>query len=555
MYWGIFFFFGGLILIIFSLILLKNILSFLICLNLLKLCIINKEIFFILDWMNLIFIRVVIIISGCVIIYSHEYIINEGNKIGFCYIIILFVIRMIFIVIRNNIWFIMLGWDGLGIISYCLIIYYNGKNSSNAGIITVLRNRLGDIGIMIRIIFMVDLRTWIIKRFCYISIRFNITMFIVVMGAITKRAQFPFRAWLPAAMAAPTPVSSLVHSSTLVTAGVYLIIRFNIFFTGGIFSDILLILSILTLLLAGIGGLLENDIKKIIALSTLRQLGLIIVTLSFGGIKLAFFHLLTHAMFKAILFICAGVIIHLNGGNQDIRVIGGMGLNNSVLVSAILLGSLSLRGVPFLRGFYSKDLLLEIIYINNLGRLMIVILVVGVMLTLIYSFRLLYYTVWIGVLGVNLLREHDLEIILISIILMRLGVIFMGSCFSWMIFRMDEVVTLSFLIKIFNINYVVMGLLIYIYVFSYFWRSRNFQKWRIFLGGIWFLPLITRRIFLKNILFYGKIVEVIDYGWLENISGGGVIKIFNNFFFYELKVSLKINEILILILLIIILFI
>lgn len=180
-----------------------------------------------------------------------------------------------------------------------------------------------------------------------------------MVAAITKRAQIPFSAWLPAAIAAPTPVSALVHSSTLVTAGVYLLIRFS-FILGETCSIFLLFISTITIFISGIVAVFEYDLKKIIALSTLRQLGIIIFAISLGLYNVAFFHLLTHALFKALLFLCAGVLIHGVGNTQDIRSFGALSLNYPVVTVCINLANLSLCGIPFLAGFYSKDLIVEL---------------------------------------------------------------------------------------------------------------------------------------------------------------------------------------------------
>ncbi|XP_036347091.1 NADH-ubiquinone oxidoreductase chain 5-like [Rhagoletis pomonella] len=183
---------------------------------------------------------------------------------------------------------------------------------------------------------------------------------LIILADIRKRAQIPFSTWLPAAMAAPTPVSALVHSSTLVTAGVYLLIRFNILLNNSFLGQLLLLLS-------GLGANFEFDLKKIIALSTLSQLGLIMRILSIGLYKLAFFHLLTHALFKALLFICAGAIIHNIQNSQDIRLIGALGIYIPLSTSCFNVANLALCGMAFLAGFYSKDIILEIVslsYIN-----------------------------------------------------------------------------------------------------------------------------------------------------------------------------------------------
>jgi NADH-ubiquinone oxidoreductase chain 5 len=192
-----------------------------------------------------------------------------------------------------------------------------------------------------------------------------------VLAAITKRAQIPFSSWLPAAIAAPTPVSALVHSSTLVTAGVYLLIRFNVLLAGTKFGSFLLLF----------------------ALSTLSQLGLIIRILAIGFPKLAFFHLLTHALFKALLFICAGAIIHNIKDSQDIRYMGGLVIQIPLTSSCFNLSNLALCGIPYLAGFYSKDLILEIVSLSYLNFFSFILYFFSTGLTVCYSLRLVYYSI------------------------------------------------------------------------------------------------------------------------------------------------------------------
>lgn len=185
---------------------------------------------------------------------------------------------------------------------------------------------------------------------------------------MTKSAQMPFSSWLPAAIAAPTPVSALVHSSTLVTAGVFLLIRFYNFLTEiKYFNFILIIISCSTILIAGLSALTECDLKKIIALSTLSQLGVIIASLGLGCVNLAFFHLITHALFKALLFICAGSIIHFHIHGQDLRTIGNLTRQLPFTISALLIANISLCGLPFISGFYSKDMILETAIFNPIN--------------------------------------------------------------------------------------------------------------------------------------------------------------------------------------------
>lgn len=240
-------------------------------------------------------------------------------------------------------------------------------------------------------------------------------MFIVILAGITKSAQIPFSAWLPAAIAAPTPVSALVHSSTLVTAGVYLLIRFHCLLSV---NNFLFFIGALTIFISGLGANYEIDLKKIIALSTLRQLGVMIITLSLGLYELSFFHLLSHALFKSLLFLCAGVFIHSVTDIQDIRFLGG--LHNGCPVSSFYFTacSLSLCGFPFLSGFYSKDLILEN-YILLRDRIFIFLLVtIGTIFTITYSVRLGYYLFFknLGVKSNLYIKEHVVIIIPISVL-------------------------------------------------------------------------------------------------------------------------------------------
>lgn len=213
----------------------------------------------------------------------------------------------------------------------------------------------------------------------------------ILIAGLTKRAQIPFSVWLPLAIAAPTPVSALVHSSTLVTAGVYLLFRFNRFLIRFEVKNLLLYISVFTIFMAGLIANFEIDLKKIIALSTLSQLGLIIIVLSLGLKFLAFYHLLTHAVFKSLLFICAGIIIHFIDNNQDIRFYGILNEYVPFTIIRFYVSRLALTGFPFLSGFYSKDLIIEIIYIINFNIFIISFIILSVILTVSYSLRLIYY--------------------------------------------------------------------------------------------------------------------------------------------------------------------
>ena len=224
---------------------------------------------------------------------------------------------------------------------------------------------------------------------------------------------------MPAAIAAPTPVSALVHSSTLVTAGVYLLIRINLIIIEININYFLLLIGIITIIIAGVTAIIEIDIKKIIALSTLSQLGIIILTLGMGNPVLSYFHLLSHAFYKAILFICAGIVIHNIKDYQDIRKMG-IGYNNlNFCISIILIANISLCGLPFLRGFYSKDLIIEILIIKGKNLFLFFFIIIGTILTVIYSCRLSF------LVGINFLKSESLFFISENSIFIILGILFL----------------------------------------------------------------------------------------------------------------------------------
>lgn len=285
-------------------------------------------------------------------------------------------------------------------------------------------------------------------------------MGLVILAAITKRAQIPFSAWLPAAIAAPTPVSALVHSSTLVTAGVYILIRFN--YIIGV-RGFLFFVGVLTIFISGLGANFENDLKKIIALSTLRQLGLMMITLGIGLYELSFFHLLTHAIFKSLLFLCAGVFIHSMGDTQDVRMVGGLFISCPVTSFYFIGSSLALCGFPFLSGFYSKDLILEFYASGVFNSFMYVVIFLSTIFTLTYSTRLLYY-VFFNNLGVKpVLNLSETHLILVPMRVLILFSIFAGSFISVFMFPVI-LIFMPFLLKILIILFLCIS---FVYIINY----------------------------------------------------------------------------------------
>lgn len=466
------------------------------------------------------------------------------NLSRFIILVLLFVFSIILLIISPNIIRILLGWDGLGLVSYCLVIYYQNLKSYNAGILTALSNRVGDVFILIVISWILNYGRWnYIFYLEFINNDWEIKIIgrIIIIAAITKSAQIPFRSWLPAAIAAPTPVSALVHSSTLVTAGVYLLIRFNIILLDMFFLKLLLLLSGLTIFIAGISANYEFDLKKIIALSTLSQLGLIIRILRMGLPDLAFFHLLTHAIFKALLFICAGIIIHIINDIQDIRFIGGISLYVPLTSLCMNISNIALCGIPFLAGFYSKDLILELVRFRNLNLLVFFLYYLSTGLTIFYRFRLIIYLI---VNDFNLLRVfnlYDEDYVMLKRIFVLLFIrIIRGRFLSWMIFSYPYIIYLPINLKIIVIYVrLIGGLLGYfirnikIYSVNKFLKTYNLRN---FLCLIWFIPNLSTyglRYYFLNIGQF--LLKNIDIGWREIYSGFGIIQVLKKYsIFYNI---------------------
>nr|AVN68040.1 NADH dehydrogenase subunit 5 [Ectobiidae sp. BB] len=485
---------------------------------------------FLFDWMSLLFMGFVFFISSLVIFYSEDYMHGDYNLNRFIYLVLLFVMSMMFLIISPNMISILLGWDGLGLVSYCLVIYYQNVKSYNAGMLTALSNRVGDVALLMVIAWMLNFGSW--NYIYYLdcmkySFEMEIITFLVVLAAMTKSAQIPFSSWLPAAMAAPTPVSALVHSSTLVTAGVYLLIRFNSSFNGWL-NIFLLLISGLTMFMAGLGANFEYDLKKIIALSTLSQLGLMMSILSMGFAGLAFFHLLTHALFKALLFMCAGVVIHSMKDSQDIRFMGNLSFQMPLTSSCLMVSNFALCGMPFLAGFYSKDLILEMVSLSYVNVFGFFLFYFSTGLTVCYSLRLFYYTLCgdFNLSSFYFMGEEN-KYMLKGMIGLLIMVILGGSSLSWIIFPSPSLIVLPLYLKLMVIMVSIVG----------GWLGYELSKCNVgdnllslkfnlfssFLGSMWYMPYI----FTYGVSYYPLIIgynslKSFDNGWNEYFGGQGL---------------------------------
>nr|YP_010515281.1 NADH dehydrogenase subunit 5 [Emerita talpoida]UXL87267.1 NADH dehydrogenase subunit 5 [Emerita talpoida] len=482
-----------------------------------------------IDWISSMFLSFVMFISSMVLFYSGGYMEGDPNLNRFIYLVLGFVMSMGFMIISPNLVSILLGWDGLGLVSYALVIYYQNEKSSNAGMLTVLSNRVGDVAILLSISLMLMLGSWnfTIYSFFLDDSKWLMIKFLLVLAAMTKSAQIPFSAWLPAAMAAPTPVSALVHSSTLVTAGVYLMIRFSEALVDSVTQTFLLLIACLTMFMSGLGANFEYDLKKIIALSTLSQLGVMMSILALGFADLAFFHLLTHALFKALLFMCAGIIIHNVNEYQDIRCMGGLINFMPLTCMCMNLANFSLCGMPFLSGFYSKDLILEVAFMSPLNMVSFFLYVISTGLTVCYTFRLIFYSLT-GNYNLNSMSciSDENKIMTNPLIMLSMMAIISGWSLSWLIFPELYMVCLSNFIKMLALTVSILGALIGYFLnmmeVSFNLNSLSYYPTSVFVGSMWFMPYLSTMKISDKLLFFGSNLNMIgDKGWSETLGGQG----------------------------------
>lgn len=474
----------------------------------------------VIDKVSLIFGVVVTLISGSVFIFACKYISEDPYFYRFKWILLMFVISINVLIFSGSYLVILFGWDGLGVTSFALIVYYQRKERLLAGFQTLLLNRLGDVIIVISFFYYV-----LFGQFSFsfaIQECIIILVLFLVLASFTKSAQYPFRSWLPAAMAAPTPVSALVHSSTLVTAGIYLILRLLIIVKFlDYMLNIILFLGAITCFLGGAAALFENDLKKIVALSTLRQLGLIIFTLGIGYPNIALFHLFTHAIFKALLFLAAGSILLSSFGVQDLRILGATAKNLPFCTIIFNISRMCLAGIPFLSAFYSKHIILEKMFFTRINFFSLVFVRLGTICTVFYRIRLLKNLCWANPNIVLMLKESSF-LVNFPIIILSCCSVFRGKLLfnieNW--FLEVQLINFPNTINLFVLLGVFFGIVFTINIKTYLFSTLFFLT-----------PLYNYSTKIFNPLVLS--VYHLDYGWLEpnlkvlnNVSSG--VRVFFN---------------------------
>lgn len=481
----------------------------------------------IVDSISLSFRSIILFIRGSVVFFSNYYMEGEKYINRFSILILLFILSMNFLIFVPNLVTLLLGWDGLGVVSFLLVIYYQNSKSLGAGLITFLSNRVGDALLIVSIGWIATISSWNIFMLESFNGIFVLILWCICIAAITKRAQIPFSAWLPAAIAAPTPVSALVHSSTLVTAGVYLLIRFydQIFVVASL-SWYVICIGTLTTLMAGIRAVCETDLKKIIALSTLSQLGVMIFSLSLGLKELCVFHLFTHALFKALLFLCAGGIIHSHHHLQDVRKLGSCWYFMPISTACLNIANLSLCGFPFLSGFYSKDLILESILENNITLLILILMVLATFLTSLYSARLTY----LRVVNKNnffplsaKLEESKSNIT--PIVMITLMSIIRGPSLFWIINSEGLEPWINSREKFVPLVLILLAVVVVFFSKGARMRLKNKSKLFYACSNMWFIAPLSSQPTISNFFRISeKNIKLVDQGWHEVCGAQGIYR-------------------------------
>ena len=522
-----------------------------------------------IDPLSSVMLVVVTFVSALVHIYSIGYMSHDPHKPRFMSYLSLFTFSMLALVVSDNFLQLFFGWEGVGLCSYLLIgFWYKKETANNAAIKAFMVNRVGDFGLAIGIFLIFfyfgsinfnevfqSASQFVDKKiiiFGYESGLITLICLFLFIGAMGKSAQFLLHTWLPDAMEGPTPVSALIHAATMVTAGVFLVVRCSpLFEYSQTALNVVAVVGMVTALFAASVALVQNDIKKIVAYSTCSQLGYMFFAAGVGAYHVAIFHLFTHAFFKALLFLGSGSVIHAFQNEQDVRNMGGVRKKLPYTYILMLIGTLALTGFPFLSGFYSKDAIIEFAFLKNsvLGNYAAFIGIFTAFLTAIYSWRLFFKTFHGSYnnknIPINEIHESPL-VMLIPLFLLGIGALFAGFIFKetfignysddfWKnsIFFLNEIKHdhIPFWLLIITPLLVVVAIPISFYYFITNTRIlEEFKNTNLplynFLLNKWYIDELYESIFVKPTKRLGFFFwKIIDQGIIDKFGPDGVSKI------------------------------
>ena len=511
--------------------------------------------------LTLLMLTLVLTVSALVHIYSIEYMAHDNSKVRFMTYLSLFTFCMVALVVSDNLIQLFFGWEGVGLASYLLIGFWHHKKSANlAAMKAFLVNRVADFGFLIGIATLyIFLDTLSINEiiegkeellnYDINFLGFNInalvfSCFFLFIGAMGKSAQFGFHTWLPDAMEGPTPVSALIHAATMVTAGVFLTVRFSeLMVMSDFIMTFVLIIGLLTAFFAASVGFFQKDIKKVIAYSTCSQLGFMFVACGLGAFNIAIFHLITHGYFKALLFLSSGSVIHGVHDEQDMDKMGNLFPKMKITAVMMWIGTLAIIGFPYSSGYFSKDLILSSSFnLNSFGPLVYFILAIVSAMTAFYSFRLIFkvfHGKYNGSYDYEKIHESG-PFMLVPLLLLSIGAIFAGYFLNdllagynsknfWndIIFLNQDKHYYSFFFPILSKSLVALGVAFAVYYYGFNLNKladlkKRFYSIYNFILNKWYFDELYNKIFVLPLYNLGKFLWTrIDQGIIDKYLPNG----------------------------------